>query len=201
MKKLCFIVSHLYSGFSDLADCLHNHKDCQVFDDNKANLLLNSQQVLFLTYNNHKLKNRNAVYIYKNLYNYQIATKTAYELSKFIYLVRRPIETVSYLIVKRKMQLEYAVRYYNFRLHRICEMCKKTPDAVFLTYDMFVKGYGLEEIKDYLNLSAPIESKQLLRNYTVGSEIIPFEIKQELEAKYEKALYWIKTQTKVKHFI
>lgn len=201
MKKLCFITSHLYSGFSDLIDCLNNHNECQVYEDNKVNLLLNAQQLLFLTYPNHKLKNRNAVYIYRNVYNYQIATKTAYDLGQFIYFVRRPVETVSHLIVKRKMQLEYAVRYYNFRLYRICEMCKKTPNAVFLTYDMFVKGYGMDAIQDYLNLSVPIERRELLRNYNVSSDAIPYQVKQDLETKYEKALYWIKTQTKVQHFI
>ena len=54
------------------------------------------------------------------------------------------------------MNFSFAKRYYCFRLRRLYEMAKKTPGAIFLTWDDIKSKKKLELVENYLNIKEKI---------------------------------------------
>ena len=130
MKKLVFICGHAYSGSNALYEAMNQHPRIQGFRRNGFNTYENKLSLLRYTQQKHKLNNRSAIYMDELLYNQQLQTKDAYEICKFIYVIRHPIASISLMIAKDKIKPSFACRYYSFRMRRLCEMAKRTPGAV-----------------------------------------------------------------------
>jgi hypothetical protein len=199
MKKICFISSHLHAGSFLLCRTLNENEQCQVHSAKGIYQVTSGLELLNLTKTKHKCNQKNAVFIYENMFNHQISSDAVYQYCKFIYLIRRPEEAISEFI-KNKVSLNYAVNYYMYRLRRICEICKKTPNAIFLTFDDLKNGMGFSEIEAYLKLKKPLEyDLKHYKNYAIQNnpELIDFKTRKNLEERYEKYLSWIKNQTQV----
>ena len=202
MKKICIISTHLDSGVSLLNGILDLHPQLEIYQLAQRNVCSTGLDLLRLTEKSHKMKNKTAIYLFENNYNHQIIGHQILNLCKFIYLVRRPEETIPQLVVNRKIGLDFAINYYFFRLRRISQLCKYTPNAIFLTYEDVKKSNGIHEIESYLNLKDNLKSKFLSFHEEKEIYVKNFDYKliQKLETKYEKYISWIKTQTKVWHY-
>ena len=193
MKKVVFICSHLYSGSNALYEAMNNHSRIQGYSG--LNRYLSCLQLLTLCEFNHKTKNRSAIYMDEIIYNHQISSKEIYKYCKFIYIIRRPEIPINFMISNDKIKSNFALSYYKLRMRRICEMAKRTPGSVLLTYDDLSEGRGLDLISDYLELPQPIEFSpsslnSLNRNF--GTDLLAKGLRSEVEDSYERYLYFLR---------
>ena len=198
MKKIVFICSHPYSGSSALYEAMNHHPRIQGFKLN--NSYLNPINLLDLTNRSHKLSNRSAIYMDELLYNRSFYTNIAYAKCQFVYVIREPESVLGFLIANEKKKPTFAAREYTFRLRRICEMARKTPGAVLLTWNDLISGDGIDLIENYLGLKEPIfYDPALLAPYkrTFNSDLIGSKLLSETQDAYEKYLYFLKNQNLV----
>lgn len=198
MKRICFISTHLGSNSSILTDLLQKNSQIDMFRLPVGKQIFNPLDLLGLTQPKHKTNHKTSIYLYETLYNYEISYTNIFDVCKFIYLVRRPEKTIPWLLNVKDMAVESAVSYYMFRLRRICEMCKKNPQAVFLTEDNLLEGKGLETIAKYLGLKESLSIKDMSwPTEKLNFKKIDYKMIQNLEARYEKYLFWVKKSTLV----
>jgi hypothetical protein len=96
------------------------------------------------------------------------------------------------------------VRYYCFRLQRMCEMAKRTPGAVLLTWDDMISGLGFDVIERYIGLKQPLENdvgafesiKEGIKN-----DLIPFDLLQYAEQAFERYFSFLKNQNLQKAYL
>lgn len=174
MNKILFVCSHLYSGSSALCDSLSLNSRIQKFN---CGPYVNPLNLIYLTNKKHKLNNRAAIYMDELLYNYQLSIKMAYNECDFIYFISHPRYTINSMINSGIKPL-YALRYYNFRLRRICEMAVKTPGSIFLNRE----NLNLDLLKDYIK---EINFEEALPNFSVPHL-------KEAEECYERTCYFLK---------
>lgn len=194
MKKLAFLVSHLYSGSHGLANILNENPRLQCFQSNFS--YDNIDSYYKLTSNPHKIKGPSAFYIDEILFNQNFSFKPYYKFCKFIYVIREPRPVINFLIGQKTYDAQTAFLYYCFRLTRICEMAHKTPKAIFLTWQNLVDGQGYDKINDYLNLKDPLvynkKTYEIFKNFP--DILSPYEFIRRAEDHYEKCLYFLKNQ-------
>jgi hypothetical protein len=191
MKKVAFIVSHLGAGSSYLIDILNQNPRCTIF---QSNLKYEHPEDLNWMFKFHKLKNySSAIYGDHLLYNHSFSCKNLYKYCKFIYLIRPARQALNEIYrTTSKYSKDSIVRYYRFRLRRICEMAKQTKDAVFITYDDLISGKSFGIIEEYLNLVEPLTHTKLgefdlsLIEDKFGQQVI-----SKTQDCYEKYYYYL----------
>jgi hypothetical protein len=197
MKRIIFVTSHLYSGADLLYDTLNKHNRIQGFGLAKNHPYFHPVSLLNLLSYHHKLPNKAAWYMDKLLFNYQLTTSVAYKECKFVYLIREPRQTLNYMIIQGKFAAPYAIRYYLYRMRRICSMAAKTPGAVLLRWED-LNSSGMELIKEYLALPTPIESplesEISALDTQFSSDMIGHSTMKEVEQAFEKYLYFLRSQ-------
>jgi hypothetical protein len=113
--------------------------------------------------------------------------------------LREPEVVLSYLIKQERIKPEFAVRNYLFRIRRMCEMSKRSG-GILLTWNDLTARKGIDLIEDYLELKQKIPYDEvLLRPYARQYGSIDSKLLQKTEDAYQKYLYWIKTETKLKY--
>ena len=183
MKNVVFIASHMGSGSHILSKLLNLNPRIMSIKTNKV--YQHPFALDNLTATPHKLRNAAAIYLDELLFNHSLCCDYIFEICQFIYLVREPRETLNNILQDVGYHPYSAYHYYRHRLRRLYEMARKTPGAVFLTWEDVVSGSGLRLIENYLNLKEPIQpvtadsSKNLVH---------PFIVKAA-EITYEKYLY------------
>lgn len=196
MKKVVFIASHMYSGSSALYHAMDCNPRIQGFPGRIPNEYSTVLGIYGLTLKPHKCDNRSAIYMDELLHNYQLSTKGSYDVCKFVYVIRPPETTLNLLISNDRIKPAFAVRYYTYRLRRLCEMAKRTPGAILYTYDDLKAGRGLELLTDYLQLREPVELppeylQTLERNFS--TELLGTTLRSAASDTYEKYLYFLKS--------
>ena len=199
MKKIVFVCSHLQSGSAALCSVMNLHPRIQLYE---TSTYYSSIDLITLTQQHHKMNNRSALYMNELLYNYEFCTKSAYTNCKFVYLIRSPEIVLGNLVEKEGMKLSCAVRYYTYRLRRLCEMAKRTPGAVLLTWEDLNANRGINLIDEYLELKTPIIYDSIfLEDFKEENNIrISLEDKNEVSETYQKYLYWLKTNTDIRYW-
>ncbi len=190
MRNILLLVSHLFSGSSDLMTSLNDNERIDLTDH-----LLSYEHPSMLEYLfnvGHKLDNAAAIYGSQVLHNKDFSCKAFYNFVKFIYVVRPAKPTLNEIKLHRKEYSDLtASRYYCFRLRRMYEMAHSTPGAIFLTYDDIYSEKGLKLIQEYLDL--PTALKVPLPTIISKEEVdIPFDIVTKSQDCYEKYLYSFK---------
>lgn len=153
--------------------------------------------LLALTDQPHKLPNRSAIYMDELLSNHQLCTKVAYKECAFVYVVREPGPVLNFMVGNDKLKPSFAIRKYLYRLRRLCEMAKRTPGAVLLTWDDLAVGRGLNLIEEYLGLRQPIlYDPKLLAPFrrTFATALIDPVLVKSTEDAYQRYLYFLKSQ-------
>lgn len=147
--------------------------------------------------------NSAAIYLTDLLYNWQFCHRGLYDICRFIYLVREPEGSLNHLIRNRHYLPEFAVRYYCYRLRRICEMAKRTPNALFLTYTDLATGDGLPLVEKYLSLKQPLIHTPELYEMRVWPNLVGMEGMQQAQRSFERHMYFLRhlrlTRTTVRH--
>lgn len=198
MKKAVFLCSHLCSGSNKLYEFMIKHSRIDGFRKDFPNTYDSNGSILRLFTNKHKANNNSSIYLDEIFYNFQISSKSLYNTSKFIYLIRSPEQSISQIIAYNKYTPENACRYYTFRLRRICEMASQTKDAVFLTFDELYEGKGVELINDYLELSKSIEfNPDSLNVYrkNLNAVLLESTLRSQICDSYERYLYFLRNQS------
>jgi hypothetical protein len=170
-KKVTLVISHEDSGSTDLCRILDKNSRVQwckvdVIYDHPIKL----QSILAIP---HKLNNAAAIWLDELLYNHYFTHKRLYEMCRFIYVIRDAKSSKS-------------VKYYTYRLRRICEMARCTPGAVLLTYDDIITGRCNPLLEDYLCLKEPLIIDKSL--FSVPS----FYVDSYAQESYERYLYYLK---------
>jgi hypothetical protein len=195
MKKILFICSHLNSGSSVLFNALDCHPRIQGYNLSTHISYAEPLDLLKLTEQNHKLDNRSSIYMDELLHNHHLSTKVAYNECKFIYVLREPADVLNLLINNHKMKPSFALRYYTYRLRRLCEMAKRTPGAVLLTWDNLIENRGIDLIEKYLNLKQPIFfNPDLLSFLKTTNNSMEYKFISKVEDAYQHYLYYLKNQ-------
>lgn len=190
MKKVCFIVSHLGSSSLDLVDILNRNPKCQI---NESKAQYDSVKSLdWLLSIDHKCRDSSAIYGDHILYNMSFSCKKLYEFCKFIYVIRPPRPTLNEIITLQhvKYNEDSASRYYKFRLRRIFEMAKRTPGAVFLTWEDLSKGTAFSVIEKYLDLNTQLKPEHFHFSASLHDKFSE-KLIQQCEESYERYFYQI----------
>jgi hypothetical protein len=192
MKKVCFVVSHLGSGSSELVESLNRNPRCEIHSTRVQYSSPDSLNWMFSR--GHKMRNSSAVYGDHLLFNASLSCRKLYEFCKFIYVIRPARQSLEGIMSSGYGE-EEASRYYRFRLRRICEMAKRTPSAVIATWDDLARGEVLKSIESYVGLSSPLEGLNL-------SEGTPCAMKEsaveQCQDAYERYHYFLKSLKEVR---
>jgi hypothetical protein len=145
----------------------------------------------------HKLNTNAAIWMDELMFNHLLCTEAFYYgVAKFIYVIREPFPTINGIVSHHKYSPEAAVRYYCYRLRRLCEMAKRTPGAVLLTWDDLLTGRLDGEVEDYLNLKTPIQKlPEWYNSYRQEfPDVVPTDLREWAEDSYERHLFFLKNQ-------
>ncbi len=169
-------MSHLGAGCENLCEALYENP---LIDWHKPNVIFNHPEVVYsLSLQPHKSNDAAAIWIKEILYNHYFNHKTICKMCSFIYLIREPRGTLNSLI-KAKNQIDPITRYYIFRLRRLYEMARHTPNALLVNYEDMMPDL----IQDYLELKEPISVKVDKKEQYIN---IPKESMDSAERVYDK---------------
>lgn len=82
-------------------------------------------------------------------YNYEI-NHSFYDICDFIYVIRDGEGALGHLIDSGRYRPAAALRYYSYRLRRLCEMAKKTPRKLVVSWDQLIDKSAFPAIKKFL---------------------------------------------------
>jgi len=189
LKRVCFIVSHLGSGSSDLVDVMNANPRCQIASSGAT--YSSPENLEWLFRQGHKCRDSSAVYGDHLLYNVSFSCKNLYETCRFIYVIRPARASLNEMLKARdgRRQSGFA-DYYRFRLRRICEMAHNTPDALFLAWDDLAKGTAFPTIEEYLGLK--VKLKPEYRHFTACvNDSFDESLISEAQDAYERYYYYL----------
>ncbi len=184
MNTVLFVVSHLGSGSESLVSVLNENPRVQVWGGQMS--YRHPSDLNILMARGHKLDNSAAVYGDHLLLNPLFSCKALYEFCKFIYVVRDAKGSLNHM---PEREGKFAAMYYRYRLRRICEMARRTPGAVLLTYEDLKSGRGLDLIEDYLVLKTPLSKPQLSPD---DKDDVDSKVWTECQEAYEHYLFYLK---------
>jgi hypothetical protein len=195
MKKIVFLCSHLYSGSSALYEIMNRHPQIQGYRSPYGNSYVNPKNLIELTSQHHKLKSKSAFYMDEILFNHFYILKNFYDKCKFIYVLREPEAVLNFLTTGGR-EINYAVRYYQYRLRRLCEMARMTPGAILLNWRDISTGSKIDLIEEYLELKEPLRFNHAFfspyrKNFT---NLIDHSIIDKAQDVYERYFYFLKNQ-------
>jgi len=127
------------------------------------------------------------------LFNSSLSSDTFYKFAKFVYVVRDARSTLNAIMEDDSIDYTYetAMRYYSFRLRRLCEMAKRTPGAIMLTWQNMKDKQGLDLVENYLEL----DDSLYIADSTFWSDDlneVPEEFVEKAQDRYEAYLYYLK---------
>lgn len=186
MKKVLFLTSHVGSGSDALYALLNTEPRIMGYSNN--NIYESSIQLLGLTEKKHKLNNSSRIYMDHLIYNYQYSLKPN-EHVQFIFVVREPEGTIDYLVNRKIFKKNDAKRYYLYRIRRICELLKRNPNSIFITYSNLREGKGLDLISEQLGLKTELK---FTNEFSVpsGKNVLQLADYENLSKAYEKYIYF-----------
>ena len=191
MKKVCFVVSHLGSGSTDLLEILNASPNCMI--QNSPVTYSNPTDLNWLFSVPHKCRDRSAIYGDHLLFNASLSCKGLYERCRFIYVIRparASLNQISMMRNKTGIHGKFAARYYTFRLRRICEMARKTQNSLFLTWDDLSSGRAFSAIEEYLGLKTHLVANNKHFKDDI-KDCFDERMVSECEDAYERYYYYL----------
>lgn len=176
-----FIATHLGSGASLLCDSLSKN---MLFNRHIRQVYKSGTDLKLMKESNPYAK----IHFDKLIYNHQFTCTNLLSQCHFIYVVREPNPTLSYLVKAKGYSERGAMMYYTFRMRRLCEMAKKTRKAKLFTFDDLVSGRAFEEIQKFIGLKNRLEPHLLVQEtYEMDCHLW-----KGVDLKYEKYLSFLK---------
>lgn len=191
MKKVCFVVSHVGSGSSDLVNIMNGNPRCMI---NSSPVKYSGPEDLRWLFSvPHKCRDNSAIYGDHLLFNSSLSCKNLYDKCKFIYVIRparASLNEISTTKAVTGLEGRFAARYYSFRLRRICEMARKTGEALLLTWDDLVSGRAFQSVEEYLGLKEQLRSG-LDHFASRTNDNFDESLVSECEDAYERYYYYL----------
>lgn len=193
MRKTVFIVSHIGSGYDVLLSTLLRNPRiiqipniCRNFYKNLLDIINASAEF--------KFHNQATNFIDCNLFNHMFSAYDAFNICSFIFLINEPKQSLQEITkYKKESSLLSCQRYYLYRLRRICEIAKRTPQAVFLTNKDLYKPETYNLLENHLNLRENLEIPTPKADY-LSIDSLPQDVLDATESAYEKYFYFLKQQ-------
>lgn len=158
MKKVCFVVSHLGSGSGDLVEVLNGNPRCDIQSSSVRYASPDDLEWLFAR--PHKCRDSSAVYGDHLLFNSSLSCRSMYDFCRFVYVIRPARQSLNEMsVLADSPRGRFAARYYSFRLRRVCEMARRTPGALFLTWDDLSSGKAFPSLEEHLGLKVQLKAE------------------------------------------
>jgi len=188
--KIILINSHLYSGSSILSQALTRHP---LIQECKASGMKSGSYLTDYDLTNIFFKKKGRVlYLDEILFNQNLSTRLNYKNIFIINFVRRPKETLESLIGIAKMQPNFALRYYQYRLNRMYQISKKANKCLFLKFES-LKDNGLNDALNFIGLEGDIRlSKKAAESFDrqFNKDLVPRDLLSIAERRYEN-YHWL----------
>lgn len=136
----------------------------------------------------HKCRDASAVYGDHLLFNASISSRDIYSSCRLI-LVIRPARHSLNQIIRGGYSPSGAGAYYRFRLRRMCEVARRSPGALLLTWDDLAKERSMRIIEEYVGLSSPLTPPEPPNEQE--SEICPEAVVEECQKAYDRYYYYL----------
>ena len=188
MAKHLFVATHAYSGGIDLLDSLTTHP--KIFGYESKSVYTNALSLRTLQANisnRYQIKSIAPIFVDILTNNVQIQSESLYRNANFIYLIRQPLYPLSQLLTK--MNTKSALNHYCFRLRKLCEMAKKTPKSVFLTFENLFSDNCHTVIEKHLRVT----NIKILVNDNLPEIKIPKDILDRAQDSYERHLRYFRS--------
>ena len=194
MKRVLFLSSHPGVDTEPLAEAWQQHPRIQLA--NWPIVYTYPMDLMTLTNLPHKHTTNAAIYLVGLISNENLTGRLLYKLPCccFVYLIRRPLPTITRIVQQQLCDHKTAMDIYIIRVRRLYEMAVQTPGAVFLTWDNIKENKGLDLVQQYLHLKEPLLSCS--QNLLEPDDYIPQSQVQEAEEFYERIVYRMK---QIKH--
>lgn len=114
------------------------------------------------------------VFVDRLIANHELSHDFYYENVLFVFLVREPEESIKYMMETGYTEAA-ALRYYSYRLRRLCEMARKARHKIVVAWDELADKSAFPAIKEFLGLKEltsiyrPEKSKETVAGATVSS--------------------------------
>lgn len=192
MKKIAFVVSHLGSGSFNLINILNKNPRCNFFN---SKIQYSHPDDVRWMFNNAKLKNYSgSVFGDHLLYNNSFSCKSLYNYCKFIYVIRSPRFALNHIY--KNYKLKNFASYYRFRLRRICEMAKNTPNFIFFTWEELANKSAIPILEKFLNVRLQKDENLFKME---SEDILSEKIISETEDCYERYYYYLNNLRKLSY--
>ncbi len=185
MKKVCFVVSHLGSGSASLVAALNANPSCQFIESNAK--YDGPASVRWIFKMGHKCRDASAVYGDHLLFNASITSREMYGRFLNIFVVRPARHSLNE-IIRMGYNERGASSYYRFRLRRICEMAKRSPDSILVSWEELAKESTADIISEYLGLPTPISPPL---PFEPSEEVCSESTVEECQMAYERYYYYL----------
>lgn len=182
MKKILFLNSHYNSGSVDLYDSLCLNSFIQGCRWNKQRIYLNHYDFFQILNQKHKRNDKHAIYLDEIYNNYALSTRMDLSKCFFIHLIRAPDHLN---LFSEKINPNFIVRKYLYRLRRICEIAKRAPNSIFLDYKDLKKQDSMKKIKELLSLEEDVSIPDI-KEAKSKKDFIPYDLMKKAEEGYEK---------------
>lgn len=192
MKKIAFINAHMNSGGEYLYESLNQDSCIKGFRTKKQKVYLNNYDLIHLMRQKHKASGKYLIYLDEIYYNYALSTKLDLSQCYFIHIIRSP-DCLNLIQFNEKNKPVFVIRKYLFRLRRICEIAKRTPNAVFLTFEDLQKERAMEILKEFMFLS-DTPKINIKKEIDFKKDLISYDLMKEAEEGYENYLAFLRQQ-------
>lgn len=186
MKKVVLLMSHHGSGSDALYALLDSHPRIQGFQDDST--YDSPLRLVSLTERRHKLSNASRIYMDHLLHNHQYCLRPD-PMVKLVFVVREPEGSIDYMVNMRLLRRQESKRYYLYRLRRLCELARRNPGSVFLTYSNLRENRGLDLLSSHLGLREAIPPIPGL-SVPSGKSVLKLHEYESLSESYEKYLFY-----------
>lgn len=186
MNKVAFVVSHFGSGSFDLINILNKNPKCNFFS---SDMQYTHPEDLGWMFSNAKFRNYSgSIFGDHLLKNISFSCKSLYNYCKFIYVIRSPRFSLEEIYYNHK--IKNYLSYYKFRLRRIYEMTKCTPNFLFTTWDNLSNGHDFIKIQNFLELKEPLKKDENMFKISTQNKISE-KVILDAENCYEKYFYYL----------
>lgn len=91
-------------------------------------------------------------FVHKLNYNHTLACPAFLWAVDVMLMVRGPEGTLDHLVGRRRYSEMAALRYYTYRLRRLCEIARRVPAAVVVTWDGLLSRRAFDGIKQFVGV-------------------------------------------------
>lgn len=183
-----FLITHLGAGASLLTNMLNASHRINVLPIKPAYYQYDDPSKLeSIIHPYAHIKPLATTFIHRINYNHTISNKSILSAGQFIYLIREPVGALNHLVKEKRYSEQIALRYYTFRLRRLCETALLTS-GIFFTWDDLINGKAKPLIMEMLKLK---ELSFPYKDQPVES-LVHESIMDQAQASYKKHLRYLR---------